>query len=141
MVSCDMNSRLHLHLSCDAGLPPNAHVSAPCLNATMNQVRYFLRGIAMLACLQAVETEGLGYLQIRYLEEGSRVHQTEMEWLRLKMQHKHEHEMSVLKQRHDMFEKDSKQAMDDLMCASECHMHVPYGPACGPDVLWGLSLV
>lgn len=56
-------------------------------------------------------------LQIRYLEEGSRVHQTEMEWLRLKMQHKHEHEIGVLKQRHDMFEKDSKQTMDELMCA------------------------
>jgi hypothetical protein len=49
------------------------------------------------------------------------VHQTEMEWLRLKMQHKHEHEISVLKQRHEMFEKDSKQAMDDLMCALLMH--------------------
>lgn len=57
------------------------------------------------------------FLQIRYLEEGSRVHQTEMEWLRMKMQHKHEHEITVLKQRHDLFEKDSKQVMDELMCA------------------------
>lgn len=63
------------------------------------------------------KAEGHVFLQIRYLEEGSRVHQTEMEWLRLKMQHKHEHEITVLQQRHDMFEKDSKQAMDDLMCA------------------------
>ena len=61
------------------------------------------------------------FLQIRYLEEGSRVHQTEMEWLRMKMQHKHEHEITVLKQRHDLFEKDSKQVMDELMCAA-CHL-------------------
>jgi hypothetical protein len=52
------------------------------------------------------------------------VHQTEMEWLRLKMQHKHEHEVTVLKQRHEMFEKDSKQAMDDLMCVPNCQINV-----------------
>jgi hypothetical protein len=53
------------------------------------------------------------------------VHQTEMEWLRLKMQHKHDQEVATLKARHEMFEKDSKLAMDDLMCASaEQPLHV-----------------
>jgi hypothetical protein len=54
-------------------------------------------------------------LQIQYLEEGARVHQTEMQWQRIKLARQHEREVAALRSRHEMNENDNKLEMDSLV--------------------------
>lgn len=56
-------------------------------------------------------------MQVRYLQEGARVHKNEMEWQGLKMQHQTEQELEQLRCRHAAFEKDMQRSKDDLTCA------------------------
>lgn len=55
-------------------------------------------------------------VQIRYLQEGARVHQTELDWQRLKMQHQHDQVLTGVEQKHQAHERDMKHAMDHLTC-------------------------
>eukprot|EP00892_Ulva_mutabilis_P006187 jgi/Ulvmu1/3940/UM018_0163.1 len=52
--------------------------------------------------------------EIRYLREGANVHQTELEWQRMKMQHQQEQDVAALEQKHHSQQQDLKLAMDHL---------------------------
>lgn len=56
-------------------------------------------------------------MQVRFLQEGARVHKSELEWQSLKLQHQAEQELDRLRGRHSAFEKDLQRSMDDLTCA------------------------
>ena len=57
-------------------------------------------------------------MQVRYLQEGSRVHKTELEWQGMKMQHRAQQELDAARARHAALEHALQTSMDDLTCAA-----------------------
>lgn len=68
---------------------------------------------------------GGGCVQVKYLQEGARVHKTELEWQSMKMQHRAQQELDALKARHAELEHALQASMDDLTCAAALHSTLP----------------
>ena len=73
-------------------------------------------------------------LQVRYLQEGARVHKTELEWQGMKLQHQAEADLEQQRSRHLAVEQSLKSSMDDITCAS---LQVPlWGRHTGEPAHW-----